>query len=237
VSDPRRLIDEASGFEAELLRAGRGDALPAESASTISAALGVAPPMVSGTVAAGAKLTASKVLAGLVGVGAAGALTVWAAVHLLAPAAAPTPHKPPEAGDQPAVVTRTPAEQPMTSAPLVEVTEPASPSKASTRNHPAQSPERDSLPLELEALDRARSALAGGDASRALGLLDEYSARFPKARLRAESAVLRIEALAASGQKVAAIRLGRQLLAREPNGPYARRVRSLLEKAGAPATR
>jgi hypothetical protein len=97
--------------------------------------------------------------------------------------------------------------------------------------------EPDSLPLELEALDRARSALAAGDASRALELLDEHSTRFPKARLRAESAVLRIEALVASGQKGAAIRLGKQLLTREPNGPYARRVRSLLEQAGAPAGR
>jgi hypothetical protein len=192
--------------------------------------------MLSGTLATGAKLTASKVIASLVGAGAAGALSVWAAVHLLAPPAAPTPHEPPEAGSQAAVVTGAPVKQPIISAPLVEVPAPVSPPKASTRSHQAQSPERDSLPLELEALDRARSALAGGDASRALGLLDEYSARFPKARLRAESAVLRIEALAASGQKVAAIRLGRQLLAREPNGPYARRVRSLLEKAGAPAT-
>jgi hypothetical protein len=235
VSDPRRLIDEASGFEAELLRAGRGDALPAESASTISAALGVAPPMVSGALATGAKLTASKVIASLVGVGAAGALSVWAAVHLLAPTAPPKLQKP-EAGSHSAVVVDAPALPPTASAPLVEVPEPASPPKPSTRSHQAQTPEHDSLPLELESLDRARSALAGGDASRALGLLDEYSVRFPKARLRAESAVLRIEALSASGQKLAAIRLGRQLLAREPNGPYARRVRSLLEKAGAPTT-
>lgn len=237
MSDPRRLVDEASGFEAELLRAGRGDALPAESASTISAALGVAPPMVSSTLATGAKLTASKVIASLVGVGAAGALSVWAAVHLLAPPAAPPPQKQPEAGTRAAVVAGASAEQPITSTPLARVPEPASPPKPSVRSHSVASPERDSLPLELEALDRARSALAGGDASRALALLDEHSTRFPKARLRAESAVLRIEALAASGQKSAAIRLGRQLLAREPNGPYARRVHSLLQKAGAPATR
>jgi hypothetical protein len=236
VSDPRRLIDEASGFEAELLRAGRGDALPAESASTISAALGVAPPLVTSTLATGAKLTASKVIASLVGVGTAGALSVWAAVHLLAPSAAPPPQKRPEAGTQAAVVAAASAEQPITSSPLVELPEPASPPKPSARSRSVVSPDRDSLPLELEALDRARSALAGGDASRALALLDEYGTRFPKARLRAESAVLRIEALAASGQKVAAIRLARQQLAREPNGPYARRVRSLLEKAGAPAT-
>lgn len=236
MSDPRRLIDEASGFEAELLRAGRGDALPAESAATISASLGVAPPMVSSTLATGAKLTASKVIASLLGVGAAGALSVWAGVHLLAPPAAPTPQKRSETGSQAAVVAAAPAEQPITSTPLVEVPEPAAPPKPSVRSHSAPSAERDSLPLELEALEHARSALAGGDAARALLLLDEYSTRFPKARLRAESAVLRIEALAASGQKGAAIRLGRQLLAREPNGPYARRVRSLLEKAGAPAT-
>lgn len=236
MSDPRRLIDEGSGFEAELLRAGRGDALPAESASTISAALGVAPPMATSTLATGAKLTASKIIASLVGVSAAGGLSVWAAVHLLSPPAAPPPQKGPEAAARAAVAAAS-APPPIISTPLVEAPEPASPPKPTVRSHSVASSERDSLPLELEALDSARRALAGGDASRALALLDEYSTSFPKARLRAESAVLRIEALAASGQKSAAIRLGRQLLAREPNGPYARRVHSLLEKAGAPGTR
>jgi hypothetical protein len=237
VSDPRRLIDEVGGFEAELLRAGRGDALPAQSASTISAALGVAPPIVSSTAGAGAKLAASKVIAGLVGAAAAGALAVWTAVHTLAPAAAPTPHEPPQAGSRAAVVADAPAPQPPASAALVEAPGPVASPTASTRSRSTASPERDSLPLELEALDRARSALARGDASRALGLLDEYSTRFPKPRLRAESAVLRVEALVARGQNDAAVRLGKALLAREPNGPYARRLQSLLERAGAPATR
>ena len=44
----------------------------------------------------------------------------------------------------------------------------------------------------------------------------------------AEATVLRIEALAASGEKQAAARLGKAFLARDPNGPYARRVRSLI---------
>jgi hypothetical protein len=236
VSDPRRLVDDASGFAAELLLAGRSDALPAESASKISAALGVAPPVVSGTLAAGAKVTAAKVTASLVGVGAACALAVWAAVQLVAPDAAAPPPEPPKVGNQSAGIAAT-AEQPVISTPLVEVPEAVPPPKRSARGPSVDSAEPDSLPLELEALDRARSALAAGDASRALGLLDEYSTRFPKARLRAESSVLRVEALVASGQKGAAIRLGKQLLAREPNGPYARRVRSLLEQAGTPAGR
>lgn len=237
MSDPRRLIDQVGGFEAELLRAGRGDALPAQSASTISAALGVAPPIVSSTAGAGAKLVASKAGAALVGVGAAGALAVWLAVHALAPAAAPTPHEAPAAGSRAAVVADAPAPRPPASAALVEAPGPVSSPTASARSRSTARPEGDSLPLELEALDRARSALGRGDASRALGLLDEYSTRFPKARLRAESSVLRIEALVARGHNDAALRLGRELLAREPNGPYARRVRSLLERAGAPATR
>jgi hypothetical protein len=240
VPDPRRLIDDSSGFEAELLRAGRGDALPAQSAATISAALGVAPPIapiVPGATGAVAKATASKVVASLLGVSAGGALAVWVAVQAFTPAAALKPHEPPRAGHGAAIVADVPVLPPPASAQVVEVPEPVSVPSAPLRHRALPGPERDRLPLELEALDRARSALAGGDASRALALLDEYSARFPKARLRAESAVLRVEALVARGQKDAAIRLGRELLVREPNGPYARRVHSLLERAGAPTKR
>lgn len=236
MSDPRRLIDEAGGFEAQLLRAGRKDAISTRSATTIAGALGVTLPAAAATtVAVGAKAATLKSTLAIAGAGAAGALSVWAAVLLFA-APAPLVAPPPRLdARQQAAVAVAPQVEPQASAPApaVEVAAP----RASARVRAPVSSEPDTLPRELEAIDRARSALAGGDASRALALLDEYSARFPKARLRAESVVLRIEALSVRGQKDAAVRLGKEFLAREPNGPYARRVRSLLERAGAPATR
>lgn len=87
---------------------------------------------------------------------------------------------------------------------------------------------RDSLSAELAALDRARSALGSRDTQLTLRLLDEYAQRFPKRRLSTEAAVLRIEALAARGDRASAARLGKEFLARQPNGPYARRVSSLI---------
>jgi hypothetical protein len=43
-----------------------------------------------------------------------------------------------------------------------------------------------------------------------------------------EATVLRIEALAASGNQEAARKAGRAFLARHPKGPYAQRVSSLI---------
>jgi hypothetical protein len=47
------------------------------------------------------------------------------------------------------------------------------------------------LRLEIEQLDRVRSALSAGDRARALGLLDAYAARFPAGILTREAQVLR----------------------------------------------
>lgn len=248
MTDPKRLVDEASGFEAELLRAGRKDELSAQSALAICAALGVAPPAAAtSTLASGAKAASVKGAAvkgaafkgtlALGSLGAAGAL-LWASVAVLSDA---DPMEVPQSRAQsheqaPAVVVRdVPPIASVETKEATEATETARPKAIVRGARPTASSDADSLPRELEMIDRARSALARGEASRALSLLDAYSARFPKPKLRSESTVLRIEALVARGQGKAATRLGKQFLAREPNGPYARRVRSLLERVGAPA--
>ena len=232
MNDPKRLLEEVDGFEAELLRAGRKDALSERSALSITAALGVAPTIAAAsTLATGAKAATAKSAFVVGGLGAAGALAVWAGVNLFSGSAPVTPpQRQIEARQQaPAVVARD--VEPIAPAETKELEEPPRP-KAPARSRPAVGSDADSLPRELEMIDDARSALARGDASQALSLLDAYAARFPKPHLRAESAVLRIEALVARGQGDAATRLGKEFLKREPNGPYARRVRSLLERAG-----
>ena len=62
------------------------------------------------------------------------------------------------------------------------------------------------------------------------GRLDEYARTFPKGRLGTEATMLRIEARVGRGDRDGAARLGKALLARHPRGPYAKRVRSLIDE-------
>ncbi|HEU5073285.1 MAG TPA: hypothetical protein VFU02_03915 [Polyangiaceae bacterium] len=228
--DPERLGPDCSQFEAEILRAGRADAMPENSGRTILAALGVTSPVAaSSAVAVGGKLAFMKGVFIVAGIGAAGTLAIWGArdvgqrptqAPVAAPqavVAAPVDARPEieaidvgalpaseagEAGDEPA-----PPHRPAVTAPVTKL---------------------DTLPLELEAIDNARKALAQGNAALASRLLDRYAARFPKPRLRAEATVLRIETLIARGDRAAASRLGKAFLQNNSKSPYARRVRSLI---------
>ena len=235
MNDPKRLIEEVGGFEAEVLRAGRKDALSERSALSITAALGVAPlaAAATSTLATGAKAATAKSAFAIGGVSAAGALAIWAGVSLLSgPAPVGEAQRQREADKPVPIAVAAREAEPIAPQQAKEVAEPARPKAPARSVRPPVISDADTLPRELEMIDSARSALARGDASLALSLLDAYAARFPKPHLRAESAVLRIEALVARGQGAAATRLGKEFLKREPNGPYARRVRSLLERAG-----
>jgi hypothetical protein len=89
-----------------------------------------------------------------------------------------------------------------------------------------------SLRGELDVVDRARMALSDRRPERALAELDAYRRAFPHGSLTNEATVLRIEALARSGQEEAAAREARTFLARDPGSPHARRVRALLASMG-----
>jgi hypothetical protein len=84
------------------------------------------------------------------------------------------------------------------------------------------------LTAELGALDAARSRLAAGDPSGALSLLDNYARSYPRGRLVLEAEVLRIDALAKSGQMGPAKRRAEAFLKRHPNSVLASRVRTYL---------
>ncbi len=90
------------------------------------------------------------------------------------------------------------------------------------------------LAVETAALDEARAKIASGDPNGALALLDAFDARHPRAMLRDEAVVLRIESLAASGERARATALARSFLAQHPESPYARRLRSRLDLGTAP---
>jgi hypothetical protein len=84
------------------------------------------------------------------------------------------------------------------------------------------------LSAELAAIEPARYALASGDASGALSRLDAYSRTYPRGRLALEAEVLRIDALARSGQRDAAKKRAEAFVRRYPNSVLKARVRAYL---------
>jgi len=82
------------------------------------------------------------------------------------------------------------------------------------------------LTAELAALDAARTSLSHSDPAGALAALDGYSRSFPRGRLKLEAEVLRIGALAKSGQTDAARKRAEAFLRLHPDSVLASRVRS-----------
>jgi hypothetical protein len=99
---------------------------------------------------------------------------------------------------------------------------PSSPSSAPESSHAR----------EIRSLDEARAALDRGEAAATLALLDRHGRTFPDGALGSVAAVLRAEALLASGDRLRAQKLARELLARDPAGPHARRLTTIAGAAG-----
>jgi hypothetical protein len=231
MNEPRRLKEEAgSDFERALLDAGTSYRSSEAARARTLAALGVAgsAALTAGT-AGGASSTLltkagwTKLLA-ISGIGATAAAPVayyaWQQAHeapapvvaVQAPEARPQPPAP-RTPEPPAPETR--AEPATRAVPAPPKAEPR-PSSASA------------LTAELGALDAARSRLASGDATGALALLDDYARSYPRGRLVLEAEVLRIDALAKSGQSGVAKRRAEAFLKRHPNSVLASRVRTYL---------
>jgi TolA-binding protein len=83
------------------------------------------------------------------------------------------------------------------------------------------------LQAELAALDAASKAVAGGDAPRALALLDAYGRDFPRGSLGMEATVLRAEALDRAGRHAEAVERARAFVKRYPKSPLADRMRRI----------
>jgi hypothetical protein len=91
-----------------------------------------------------------------------------------------------------------------------------------------------SLAAEVAALDVARSVLDAGRPDETLALLGRYLAVFPRGKLLPEAGVLRIEALAASGDRARVIGEAVRFLAQYPNAPQRARVELLRDEGIAP---
>ena len=84
------------------------------------------------------------------------------------------------------------------------------------------------LAAETALLDRARQALASGNASSAVRTLNDYDARFAHPNLLPEALYLRLEALTLQGDAAGTQAVARRLLSTFPGGPHAARARAVL---------
>ncbi len=84
------------------------------------------------------------------------------------------------------------------------------------------------LAAETALLDRARQALARGNASSAIHSLTDYEARFSHPNLLPEALYLRLEASALQGDQPGAQAAAQRLLRSFPGGPHAARARAVL---------
>ncbi|MFO7179095.1 MAG: hypothetical protein DIU78_010380 [Pseudomonadota bacterium] len=254
MNEPRRLLEgSCSALERALLDAGVSYRSSPEAHAKTLAALGLAgsaaavtagaagaaalsgQPVVGSSVAA--KLGWTKLLTTFAMVGTVAGLPagyfVWESAREAKEPAVSTPPAEPVRATRvaPAPVVEAPAQAPE---PSDVVTEPVqqAPSARIVSRPAVEEPVSSAalLGAELETLDAARKALAAGNAKAALTLLDAYGRAHPNGRLGIEAEVLRIDALAKSGQNGVARQRAERFLRRYPNGVLAARVRRILDE-------
>ncbi len=236
IEDPGRLFDESdSELERTLLGVARAEKCSPRARTKTLAALGITGSALSAAAVTAAAVTAAatplsvagkaawvKVLLGLSALGAVAiappVYRAWQLRHANPPPTARTG------------VPATPSATPIALAPAANA--------AATDNAAALRPtvaalrtttgDAASLRRELTALDAARAAVAGGRARRALALLDAYARDFPDGRLALEAEILRIDALARTGQAGLARHRAEAFLQRHPRSVLAARARQYL---------
>jgi TolA-binding protein len=104
------------------------------------------------------------------------------------------------------------------------------PARPATRAAVMEEPPVDAerLAEEVALVDRARAALARGDAPAALTALDDYEARFKERRFVPEALYLRMESLLRMGKGDAAREVARRIVTSFAKSPHAARARQVL---------
>lgn len=191
-------------------------------------------------------------------IGAVGAVTTLGAVHVVlqppaheassatpaAPNKAPSPPSNAAAArvSPPAVTEATEpvpdeVEDEVTPPPSVAAVPPSVAPKvaggsASTQTPPVPSREDSERMLEeVSGIDRARSALARGDARGTLAAIDSYESKFSERRFEPEALYLRMEAFGRLGDKAGETAAAQRLLAAFPNAPQSARAKIVLSGA------
>lgn len=232
MNEPRRLLEEnPTGLERDLLTAGVSYGSSDAARHNTLAALGlVGTAAVSASVAAAASSSALQKIGvlKLVALSTLG-VAILTPVGIMAWKKFDVPKPVPNLA-VPAVPHDQPIERAEAPAPVV----PNETAEAPTAEAPA--PKVDARPAasgaltaELGELDRARSKLSNGDPKGALVVLDDYARTYPRGRLGLEAEVLRIDALAQSGDMQSAKKRAEAFLKRHPKGVLAPRVRRYLD--------
>jgi len=221
IPEPDRLLDESnSQLERALLGAGRVAPSSSRTRAKTLAALGLAAgsaTLLTGaagaaTLSTAAKLTWTKLVLGVSLVGAAAVpVGYYVSTHQSAPGTA---------------ATQSAAARVRTAAPAAESIDDMIEAPAAIPTDPVA---RASLTRELAALDRARLALASGDARGALAELDAHDRSFPRGRLALEAEVLRIDGLAKIGRASEARQHAQTFVRLHPNSVLVTRVRAHLD--------
>ena len=102
----------------------------------------------------------------------------------------------------------------------------APPPRAALAPAPVNAMPTHSVEAEAQLLGDAQRALANGDASRALRVIDEHARTFPHGALGEERQAARVMALCALGRTAEAQREAHAFLTRTPNSPLAMRVQA-----------
>jgi hypothetical protein len=243
MKDPARLLERgASDMERQLLQAGAMEEPPGSSMKRAAAVLGVSAGAVLAARGAAAVSLPTKIWVALkwVGIGVAGVGT--AALLYMTQSPAPVVDPTPPSAREPAVVSAPePAPAPEQVVPVepAEVAPADPPARAAKprvlRPAPVEEPEEEPKPAastlrEQQALiEQARVQLRQSNPNAALETLNLYQSRFPSGSFSQDAALVRMEALAASGNRSGARALAERFLVNYPNSVYAKRVDSFLK--------
>lgn len=241
--EPRRLFDEASGLDRAVLESALDDEpSPARRRRVLATVGGTSAAMFSSAAVArhltSWKIASWKIVVGIAattGIGIGGAVVhsqhasfspvIVPTASAVASAAPVTPMAP--VRPMAPVISAAPTPQAAPSTSSIVVTAPPPPAPARLVKKTADVPETAlSIAREIALIDRARASIAKGDPKGVLGTLDEYDVECRRGALSLEAAILRIEALAATGDHDGAAARARKFLERHPQSAYDARVRA-----------
>jgi hypothetical protein len=230
----RARVEVRASFELQLLAASRAETPNDEAykkalAATVAATTGAgAAGFFAQALANGSTKLAMKALFGLAAIGGIG-VAVTLAHHSATPP--PLNDEVQHEISQPLLV------EPVSSiatAPVIATTvEPPAATSTAPRARvavPSPPPSAQSSPLtrEIEALDRARRALAASDTAGATRALDAYGREFPNGDMAPEATVMRVRVLLAENRADAARALADSFAAAHPSSPYTTRMLQLV---------
>lgn len=243
MTEPTRLR-ESAGPARQLMR-GSGLAVPGASRRRALAFTAAAANLAaSGTALAAGGMSLAKSVAlcvslgvvsgGLASLGVSSAITSWDEPRESAPVSA-APARPASARRSTLSVASSPEGVPALpeSAPSAAEPEPAAtvtrepaPSRGAPSVVGSSAPGRRSLFDEQREIEGARAAIARGDFTRGLKLLDAYERSFPRGQFHPEALALRVEALSSRGDAARAKVLADDFARRYPQHPLLTRVQA-----------